>query len=313
MVDSLGDGLATEIGRALRELFPDLGIAEPIHVLGSGFRSTVIEVAGEIIFRLGRNPEAEVGYARELRLLPALQPHLPITIPRPHWHAGPSPQFPFGVMGYLKVPGAPLQPEMLRHADQSSLAAQVARFLQALHRFPIERAVALGTPRRQPHGSEIQSWRDDVLPVLRGSLCREEWLRVARWWDTFLLDRSLGRYSPALIHGDLWYEHLLVDESRQRITGVLDFESAAIGDIAQDFATQRHLGMRFTNLVMGAYQAAGGGLDEGIGHRVQRLWELREFGGLAFAIRTNDEAELEDAIRKLRAGPVLRQETAGWE
>lgn len=298
-------------GHKLRHIFPDLGIIEPLNMLGSGFRSTVVETADGVIFRIGRNAEATAGYLREIRLLPALPRHLPIAIPQPGWSSGPSPQFPFGIMGYPKVPGSSLRPGLLSDAGESSLAAQVGRFLQALHRFPVDRAIALGVPRSEPRGGEIESWRDTVLPALRASLNHAEHQRVVRWWDAFQLDRSLDRYTPALIHGDLWYEHVLMDEAQQNITGVVDFESAAIGDIAQDFATQRHVGKQFAALVMVAYQAAGGRLDEDIERRVQTLWELREFEGLAFAVRTGDTTEMNDAIRKIRAGPLLSRDGSG--
>jgi hypothetical protein len=49
----------------------------------------------------------------------------------------------------------------------------------------------------------------------------------------------------------------------------------------------------------------GGELDAGFPHRLGRLWELRDFGGLQFAVRFDDPVELEDAIRKIRNGPIL--------
>ncbi len=41
--------------------------------------------------------------------------------------------------------------------------------------------------------------------------------------------------------------------------------------------------------------------------RMQRLWELRAFDGLGFAVRHADSMECEDAVRKLRGGPILTQ------
>ena len=46
----------------------------------------------------------------------------------------------------------------------------------------------------------------------------------------------------------------------------------------------------------------------GAGLHLRRLWELREFDGLRFAIRHDDAAEFADAVRKLRAGPILDPE-----
>ena len=45
--------------------------------------------------------------------------------------------------------------------------------------------------------------------------------------------------------------------------------------------------------------------------RVQWHWELREFGGIRGAVELDDREELEDSIRKLRAGPVLATSRGG--
>jgi aminoglycoside phosphotransferase (APT) family kinase protein len=96
-----------------------------------------------------------------------------------------------------------------------------------------------------------------------------------------------------------------VDEGATRLTGVVDFEDAALGDPAQDFATLLHLGESFAARVNAAHAAAGGVLDATFAYRRRRLWELRELEGLAFAIRTADAAEIADALAKLRRGPIL--------
>jgi len=66
------------------------------------------------------------------------------------------------------------------------------------------------------------------------------------------------------------------------------------------------VGTDFAGEVLRAKRASRLGLEPSLDNRVQRWWELRELDGVAWAIRTNDDAELEDAIRKLRARPILR-------
>ncbi len=293
------------IGADLRAAFPDLASVTPIGLLGAGFRSIAVETDGGLVFRIAGNRSAADGHAKETRLLPALQGRVPVAVPDPRWHAGPSAAFPFGLIGYPKLPGAPLLPELLARADLPGLAARIAAFLLALHRFPPEEAAALGLPGPDDREAELAAMRAEVLPPLRAALTREEYRTVRRWWDTFLADRALRDYQPALIHGDLWYENVLVDSAARAVTGVIDFENAAVGDPAQDFATQLHLGEAFAALVLDAYRAAGGTLDARFLHRLRKLWELREFDGLHFAIRAADREEFDDAIRKLRAGPVL--------
>ena len=68
---------------------------------------------------------------------------------------------------------------------------------------------------------------------------------------------------------------------------------------------QLHLGRPFLDRVLAAYRAAGGAIDQDVTHRTWRLWEAREVAGLIFAARHTDQDEIADALRKLRAGPIL--------
>ncbi len=291
-----------QISQALRATFPELSEIMPLCLLGDGFRSIAIETADGHVFRVAKNSSATSGHLKELELLPLLRDAVSIAIPEPVWYAEPSALFPFGVVGYTKIQGQPLTPTRLRPTNVKQIAADIAGFLRELHDFRIEKLTASISPI---NAAARQSLRDDVLPTLRNRLTVSEYQTVTRWWEALLCDNRMHCYTPALQHGDLWYENILTDDAAETVVGVVDFESAAVGDPAQDFATQRHLGDEFANRVVDAYLAAGGALDADFPHRMQRLWELREFDGLQFAIRFDDAEEFEDSICKLRNGPVL--------
>ncbi len=301
------------IAATLRTAFPALDVATA-RVLGGGFRSLVVETDGGVVFRIARNGDAADGYARETLLLPAIGPRLPVAVPAPRWHAGPSEGFPFGVMGYPKLHGRPLQPRDLAVGNAARIARDVAAFLVALHRVPPRDVAALGLPDPSDPGDWEVGWprlRDEVMPALRGVLMPHEYATVERWWDGFLGDDAMRRYKPALCHGDLWYENILIDDrdaadgAATPVAGVVDFECAALGDPARDFATQLHLGAPFVHAVLQAYRELGGIPDDGVAYRVRRWWEAREFDGLAFALQHDDKAEFRDAVAKVRAGPIL--------
>ncbi len=301
------------IAANLRAAFPELDVVTT-RVLGGGFRSLVVETDGGVVFRIARNQDAADGYAREALLLPAIGPRLPVAVPDPRWSAGPSESFPFGVMGYPKLRGRPLQPRDLAASNAARIARDVAAFLVALHRVPPRDVTALGLPDLSDPGDREAGWprlRDNVMPALRAVLPPGEYDALERWWDVFLGDDAMRRYTPSLCHGDLWYENILVDDrgaaegAATSVAGVVDFECAAVGDPAQDFATGLHLGAPFARAVLQAYRELGGVLDDGVEHRVRRWWEAREFDGLAFALRRDDAAEFHDALRKVRAGPIL--------
>jgi aminoglycoside phosphotransferase (APT) family kinase protein len=280
-------------------------VAAPLRVLGAGFHSLVVETGDGVVFRVAKNREAMEGHAREAALLAALRARLPLVIPDPHWYTGPSALFPFGVIGYLKVPGMPLEPSRLMRADTSALAAALGAFLHALHFFPAPEAPALEVPGPEAQRGRLEQVRTTVLPPLRAALSAGEYRRVEQWWDRMLADPAMMPDPAMLCHGDLWYENVLVDPRRSVVTGVVDFEDANVGDPAQDFAALRYLGERFVAATIAAYRVAGGPLTPTFTHRLQRYWELREFGGIHFAVTHADEAEFADSLRKLRAGAIL--------
>ncbi len=98
------------------------------------------------MFRLGRHAASAHGYERELHLLPALAPHVPLAIPCPRWYAAPCKKSPFGALGYPKIAGTSLHPRHLTSSTGPSLIDGMARFLVALHAFPTGDAVSLGIP-----------------------------------------------------------------------------------------------------------------------------------------------------------------------
>jgi len=297
------------IGSNLSAAFPQLSNIEPLRVLGVGFRNIVVETSEGIMFRIGKNQDAATGYAKETWLLPYLRPRVPVAVPDPRWYAGSSDRFPFGVMGYRALPGAPLQPAHLAGTDLSRLASGIAAFLLALHRIPVDEALALGLAGPADRMAELEALRDDILPPLRATLPSQDYDAVRQWWDRFLGDKTMRQYTPVLQHGDFWFGNMLVDKTLASLAlvGVIDVEHAAVGDPAQDFATQLHLGVDVADRIIDAYHLLGGTFDAAFGYRMQWLWELRAFDGLGFAVRHADLMEFEDAVRKLRSGPILTQ------
>src|SRR5919109_165562 len=93
-----------EIEAELRAVFPSLIIPSPLLLIGSGFNSIVLEAGGSIIFRIGKNSLAQEGYEKEIDCLSIIAPRIPFLVPLPKWHSKRSTYFPFGVIGYDKIP-----------------------------------------------------------------------------------------------------------------------------------------------------------------------------------------------------------------
>jgi aminoglycoside phosphotransferase (APT) family kinase protein len=296
------DVLAT--GEALAAQFPDAGVRGPYSLLGAGFTSIVVEAnseSGPLVFRIARIPEVSEGFERLRALLSAIAPRLPVAVPQPRWIAEPCERFEHGVMGYPKVPGHVMSRALFRAADQPALAGDFARVIAALHAVPQELTPMLEVRPPEARMTLEYQVRDEVLPVLRREgLSDEEMARVETWWETYLMDPDMLSYEPHVTHGDLWWENVLVDESGSRITGVLDWELAAIADPARDFGGIAYLGYDFLDAVLDAYAVVTGRPDDGLRHRARRVFEVREFYGVRHAARHPAQREMSDAVAKVR-------------
>ncbi len=143
-------------------------------------------------------------------------------------------------------------------------------------------------------------WRVQQIDRARRGLAAASALigsEMTRWLGRVLGDLAddLQRLpGPAIVHGDLWHENMLVRGSR--LTAVLDWEAAAIGDPAVDLAGLWHLGDDWARAVL---DALGLPLSE---RRRCQAWRLvRELEGAAWSMRHDDDKELGESAAKLIA------------
>ena len=292
------------IRTALASQVTDLGDPGPLRFLGFGFHSYVVETARGVVFRIARSAEARARHEREAALLPRIAPHMTTAIPVPIWEAGPSSALPCGAFGYERIAGA--TPQAVDITRSTDLADALARFLLGLHRLESHAAGLPDPPATLGTGLIQIQLSEKVIRVLRDVLDKAEFARLGAWVSDVTSDATLGRFTPQLIHGDFWYGNWLIDPTSRDLSGVLDFEGVGMGDPALDFATLRHVSDDFARAVLDRYRELGGVVDSGIRHRVQRHWEMRVIHGLQHIIPNDMEDEFEDALAKLRDGPILR-------
>jgi aminoglycoside 2''-phosphotransferase len=286
-----------QIRHGLQQIFPSLTPdLSRLKILNDGFSSYVVLVADEFILRIAKHTDAMAGHLKEQDLLPLLQKHLPFQVPQPIWRAGPSDFFPFGVVGSRRIAGIPFSLNLVPHVKLNGIAQDLARFLAALHKIPLTEMFALGL--KAP--DEPESLRAAVMPTLQTYLAEEEYEKIALWWERYLSSQVRDSYTPRLTHGDPWGENIILNETLTGVGGIVDFETAGIGDVAQDFAAQKYLGADFLNQVLEHYQKFGGALDHHFDMRLRGWSMLRELRGLGYAIKYPGSGELFDSIQKVR-------------
>jgi aminoglycoside phosphotransferase (APT) family kinase protein len=165
------------------------------------------------VVRWPRHELAVEEIEKEVALLPGLTPLLPVQVPRFEYVS----RDPW-LVAYRLIRGEPLVDE-----DPDGVRA----FLAALHAIDVDAVTAPRPDWLAAYREQSDEFRRVVLPLLDVDE------RAAG--DAFLQEiETLTGYEPALTHSDLGPSHLLVHEGR--LSGVIDWGDARIGDPAIDYA-----------------------------------------------------------------------------
>lgn len=232
-----------------------------------GWASFTFEIDGRYIVRFPRNAQVARCTQAELELLPRLGPAVDFAVPEVRWH-GTHRGFPFFM--YEAIPGQPLTREHLE--ANVGLVPALAAALRQLHDLDLRALSARpGTTGARPHAGlgPSDAWRARhaelrrssdrlVAPLLRPAVAS----RLDDAWDDF---QAQLEFCPSLVHADLGLEHLLV--AADRLTGIIDWETAGPGDPAIDFVGLHiGLGPTWTRRILAAYGPAGSGLPARVAH-----------------------------------------------
>jgi len=276
-----------ELGRRLLRSFPTVDIRLPLLRLGEGYASEVLESSNGIVFKVARNHVAQDSYAKEYQLLLFLADKSHgCRIPFPEFYLASSTDFPFGLLGYPKIAGSPLNAETDAELLQS-IAASIADFLLQLHSIDLSQSeIARLELESFPPTVEVvrQTWVN-VTGWLQTNLTETDFLAVQAYWRALEQFWELNAQPSRLTHGDLWLENILVDRDTHT-TGIIDFGSVRLGDPAIDFAVQRYVGEEFRDEVIEQYRRLGGDVGADLDKRMAYLLALREIYGLEYGLMT---------------------------
>jgi aminoglycoside phosphotransferase (APT) family kinase protein len=241
------------VGRIIASTFPRLH-GMPVEFLDEGWDFRVFEVGGKWVFRFpkheGSVPKLKMEFAllSELDLLREVRDSPSLRIPDYAYH-GISPGdvgWPFG--GYRKLPG--IRGHAPEEIDRLSVTRQLGSFLSWLHGYSIESARQAGVPEMP---DLVDYWHARSLAEL-------ETLAVDQV-DTDEVRRFLEDHRPAsfagpmcLTHNDLFVEHVLLHPGSGRVSAIIDWSDAVIGEPALDFAAlYSWLGARGVQRVLASY------------------------------------------------------------
>jgi aminoglycoside phosphotransferase (APT) family kinase protein len=154
--------------------------------------------------------------------------------------------------GYQKIPGTTLSEHEARHIparQRSRLADQIACFLVTLHdRFSIGEARRLGLV-------EYDCGRfDQILPVVRDKFSDDTALVEFAERAVLAFSRLNGdAVAKRVLHWDLHNGNLVLDPADCSLRGVIDFDTAAIGDVHAEFRSIYRFNPGLAREVMAIY------------------------------------------------------------
>ena len=250
-----------------------------------------------------QSDQAERSLATQERLLPHLRGFLSPAIPLPAPAAAPPA---FGRAWHAAEPleGVPLAPAMITDKNIDRLVADIARFLMELHGFSVERARSLGAPALSEWRARMEQVSRAGQRAARSRMRISEAGRARRWWQrTLESDRG---WQPALIHGALDADRLLIDPLATGLAAVAGWHNARIGDPAWDLsAIVEAYGTEIGWRVISAYGELGATADADLFARVRRLGLVRRFEALAAAEAAGDPEAADAAVEALRRSQLF--------
>jgi len=217
----------------VQSIMPDLEI-EQFEINNEGLINDVVIVNGMYVFRFAKKKEYAKTLDVETRILDLIRSNVGVSVPTPIYNDE-------DCVVYTFLDGEPLLLETIKAMDESArtrIAEALGKFLFKLHTADISQVPEELPPTLAPVTRE--RWLDihrrvqeTVYPLL--------WKHQVKWaerlFDSMLIDTQAFDYKPALIHGDLRPYHVLIDNEKCEIAGVIDFGVAGIGDPASDFGT----------------------------------------------------------------------------
>jgi aminoglycoside phosphotransferase (APT) family kinase protein len=214
--------------------FPDVSL-DGLALLAEGWDNAVWVTGEGTAFRFPRREVAIAGVAREIAVLPALAPRLPLPIPVPELVGHPADRYPWPFFGARLLAGAELA-TLDMTGRREGFARTLASFLRALHDPANAADLGVGLPIDPMGRADMTIRAARVRRRLPELVAAGLWSRAGIVDD--LLDEALA-LPPAeggvLVHGDLHVRHVLVDAEGVP-SGVIDWGDVCVGDPSIDLA-----------------------------------------------------------------------------
>jgi len=257
-------------------------VTDDLTPVAVGFSACVFKTRDGQCIRVPRSAEAARRHEREAAVLDVVADLVDVEVPWPSRTLPPSERWPYGAVIRPWLEGS--------HLTDKADPAAVATLLEQLQ--------AIDPPALDGLVEPYDRWCERQLATATAGAAAISGLleRPIGDWLAAVVDSLGGELaeltSATVVHGDLWHENMLA--RGRRLTGVLDWEDAGVGDPAVDLAGLWYLGDDWAQQVVRALDA-----PEPLLRRLACWRVARDLRGAAWAARHRNPSELAESAGKV--------------
>ena len=214
----------------IRKNFPQLEIKSINHI-SEGMDSQAFLINEDLIFCFPKHQEIIGQLRAEICLLPKLRSQVRFAIPN-FEYVGQQQENEYPFVGYKKIHGIGLEKELMLKLDsalRNMLIKEIAVFIQQVHSFSIDTAKQCGVKIadfKKNYTSDLENTRKETYRLLDKDVIDY----VEKLHRDYLSDEQNFDYIPVLLNADFSPDHIIYDESKEVVTGVIDFGDIEIGE-----------------------------------------------------------------------------------
>lgn len=219
------------IKQIINHEFPAFEI-ESIKKIGEGENSKAFILNNELIFRFPKSEEIKKSFKIEIAVLLKIKSFLNLDIPESDFISKET-----GFIGHRLISGESLTPEIyntLEKETQLKIQKALAKFLSQLHKIDLHLLLDCGLPVMNYYEEYSDNFERAKELIFPGIPARNRKI-ISDLFKSYLTNKQNFKHIPRLIHNDFSSDHILFENSVKKLTGIIDFGDAAIGDPDYDF------------------------------------------------------------------------------